>query len=230
MTWNPIVKLRSWLHRWIIGAHHPTLHSGEMTQEQAAINIAERARLGDQVAYAIICEVRDRAAAGDPTAKKSYDFLMKYTSDGNPHQNLNHYDASVGEEEAAAFASRMCGEEPFAVVVHEEVPKLASVAPLKAVVALAEGPSLLPQPDGTNLIREVGEAFDNPDEEQAFILGAKFCQESLHAMRNMSPEEQNALLLGVIMGNARRMQAMRDPNIPVSSHTPSVGWELGENC
>lgn len=222
----PIVSFKSWLRRWLQMEHTATMHGQPMTPEQAAADIAERARLGDQIAMAIICEVRDNAKKGDPTAKKAYKLLEAYTA-RNPHQNLNSFDPNIGEDEACDLATQICGEDYGAAVI-EAVPAVISQSPAKAVVTLANGPSLLPQEDGTNLIRTVAEKFEDPELRQAFATGAKHTVEALPLLKSMSHDAQHALFLGYILGQARCIQAVRETDTPLSVLSPMVGWEMGE--
>jgi hypothetical protein len=220
---------KSWLRKWLAIDTTASMHGAPMSMEQAAADIANRARLGDQVAMAIICEVRDNAKKGDPKAKQAFKLLDQYTREhANNPENLNHYDSTMGDDEAADLASTMCGEEvDYAVAIRQKAPAAIQASNRKAIVTLANGPSLLP--GERNLVREVGETFQTEEEKEAFILGARFCAKALAAMQDMTHEAQHALLLGYVLGTARKIQAVREPNMPISVQSRIAGWELGED-
>ncbi len=223
----PVTVLKGWLRKWLsIDTVTAKMHGEPMTMEQAAADIAERARLGDQVAMAIICEVRDNAKKGDPKAKQAFKLLDQYTRETSHKMNHNDSTSSVGDDEAADLAASMGGED-FAGAVIEKGPAAIEASNRKAIVTLANGPSLLPVA-GYNPIRDIGQRFQTDEEKDAFILGAKFCGKALAAMQEMSHEAQHALMLGYVLGTARKIQAVRLPNVPISVQSAVVGWELGE--
>lgn len=221
-------KFKGWIRRWVYSdTPHPVKMSGRPTTiADGAGQLVERARVGDQNAIALICQVRDNAKKGHPRAKQGYKALQVYIEN---HPVVSQ--SSIGEELAdeaevciiAEDVHNATFEGDYVEVVREMVPELASKSIPKAIVALANGPSLLKR-DGSTYITEVYDSLSDL-EKTMFERGYK---QGVSELASIPSGLQCAFLLGHILGTARAIQAVRLPGVPIRVLAPQTGSELGE--
>jgi hypothetical protein len=221
-----IAKLKNWLRNWLIEAPTPPQMGGilnPVTVSDGAGALVERSRAYDQNATALICEIRDRAKAGSPKAKKMAAALAAYIQK-NPIQSFMSFGQEELEIDQLCEEVNSCfGSEEYPEIVKLKVPDIASRSVNKAVVTLANGPSLLSR-HGSTLLQDVSATLEE-DEQKAFITGYRHGVEELNSIpRNL----QLPFILGHILGSAKRIQAVRLPGMPISVLSPSLGAELGE--
>lgn len=189
-----------------------------MNQKQAAASLVERARAGEQNAYATIVEIRKAAknpkAKRHKVAKKAFDYIKEYIRK-NPLK----------------FNSRpLIGAEPVPKEIlssihdtSETVPTLATVGQypfglLAAIVWLAAGPQL----DNTR-VGQIGDAFGYEIEGNMFAQGVR--GEPLAV--GFSPIAGACHCMGQCVREARGIQIVRNGG-PVAYLSPLAAWELGE--
>lgn len=224
-----LLKFKAWLRNWLMLDHQPSQMGGAgnpATISDGAAQLVERARAGDQNALAMICEIRDRAKAGNPRAKKSFQALEHFIKQ-NPFTQKPHFGQESVEVDLLCQDVQSCfaGEADYVETVTTKMPEIASLNVNKAVVTLANGPNLLPE-NGLSKVKEVSDALGDEDKQAAFKQGYQ------HGMRELDgvPEHlREAFILGHLFGTARRIQAVRIPGVPVSILSPGFGLELGEN-
>jgi hypothetical protein len=216
--------LKSWFRRWLL--EPPRINGGKPASiKEGAAQLVERARLGDQNAMALMKQVGENAKKKQPRAMKAYAELMTYIKANPVTKTMAFGEEMTDESELDSIAhgiqGMFAGENDYTEVVVSKVPDLALRNINKAVVCLANGPSLLPNDDNFKSVRE----SLSPEDEKAFMLGYKHGIKELDAV----PEKLHCpFLLGHVMGTARRIQAVRLPKVPVSVLSPQVGMELGE--
>jgi hypothetical protein len=216
---NLTAAIKSWFRDWINDETSIGWGGEPKTQEEGAKALVERSRLGDQVAMAGIVMVREQAKAGVQAAIVSKKLIEDYI-------RRNPVAASVGEDVASDLAaidlaSCIAGED-YAAAIFEKVPPLAAKSPQKAIVTLANGPSLI----DLSLCSEILDCLQGEDQCAAFKLGVEQAGEALAAMKHIPHEAQHALLLGYIIGKARCVQGARHPATPISILSKRAGQEL----
>lgn len=221
-----LLKFKSWLRHWLSADIHPQMSGRPTTIEDGAAQLVERARMGDQNAIALICQVRDNAKKGVPRAKAGMSALVKYIQ-ANPVVSQNTMGEEIENEvEANQLARKVCNacfEGDYVEVVREVVPDLASQSVPKAIVAIANGPSLLERDESTHIL-DVYKTLSKP-EKAMFKNGFRH---GISEMARIPGSLKCAFLLGHIFGTAHAIQAVRLPRVPVSVLSPQTGFELGE--
>lgn len=220
-------KFKGWLRRWVAADTHPAQMGGRpMTVNDGAAQLVERARMGDQNAIALICQVRDNAKRGNSRAQQGFKALQLYVENNPVASQGTMGEEIAGEVEANQLARQVCNaafEGEYVEVVRELVPNLASQSVEKAIVALANGPSLLPRDEST-YISDVYNTLSQP-EKKMFAVGYRH---GISELASIPSSLQCAFLLGHILGTARAIQAVRLPRVPISVLDPQTGFELGE--
>jgi hypothetical protein len=220
-----ISSLKAWLRR-LLDDGAAFGHEQPRSIEEAAMTLVERARSGDQNAVGMICEIRDNAARGIERAKKTNDAIGHYLKT-HPVEEDNSGD--FGEDpEADIMAEKLmtaigAEETDYVETVIKQLPPLANKNLKKAIVTIANGPSLVSNYRGA--IDAFCEALPE-NERDAFAFGATKTALALSAMRDMPHECQHALILGYVLGKARQIQCVRIPNCPVSYQSTIAGEEL----
>ena len=227
-TMQLLQKFKGWLRRWVTAddSRPPQMGARPTTVSDGAAQLVERARLGDQNALALICQVRENAKKGNPRAQEGFKALQLYV-ENNPVVSQGTMGEEIAEEAEVNLLAKEVNDaafgEDYVEVVRELVPDLATQSIPKAVVALANGPSLLNR-DGSTYITDVYETLSNA-EKKVFGLGYRH---GMAELVNIPSSLHCAFLLGHILGTARAIQAVRLPRIPISVLAPQTGFELGE--
>lgn len=184
-------------------------HQNKVRQD-AARDVVERARSGDQVAMGILAMVRDNAKKGDPKAQQSMRALERYVSK-NPPVRIGREASDITSPVASAALWK-----PDAT--NETIVKaLPLVGFWPGAVALSHGANL----DGTRL-DNLSEAIPE-GHRQAFKGGVVYWQKKTPDL-----EDERGWLLGRIVGLARCIQLVRLPHVSIALMCPVTAWELGE--
>lgn len=214
-----INRFKSWLRAWL--AESSVGFDGlPGTIDEAAKDLCERARAGDQNAIGMICEIRDNANRGEDRAKETHDAIGRYLKQNKAEVGSDPEADSMACEVLAGFGNE---GETYEDTVLKKVKPLAQKDLKKAVVTVANGPSLIKgYPD---LVASICESL--PEQEQkALAFGAYRCSLAMQAMQGMSHECQHALLLGYVLGKARAIQIVRLPYTPIGGQSRIAGEEL----
>jgi len=227
-TMQLLLKFKGWLRRWVYAdtAHPPQMSGRPTTVQDGAGQLVERARMGDQNALALICQVRDNAKQGNPRAKLGYKALQVYIENHPVVEQGTMGEDLADEAEVCIIAEDVndaAFEGDYVEVVREMVPDLAAKSIPKAIVALANGPSLLKR-DGSTYITEVYDSLTDM-EKTMFERGYK---QGVTELAAIPSSLQCAFLLGHVLGTARAIQAVRLPGVPIRVLAPQTGSELGE--
>lgn len=185
---------------------------GNHQRQDAARDVVERARSGDQVAMGILAMVRDNAKKGDAKAMQSFRAINRYISKNPPN--------SIGAEVSditnpnASKAIQALWMNPTNETVVKALP-LVGFWP--GAVALAHGPRL-----DEERLTEI-QAVIPEDARDEFKGGVKFWQ------KKAPPDASDQhWLIGRIIGLARCLQRLQIPTVPIASFCPFTAWELGE--
>lgn len=220
-----LLKFKAWLRAWLMMDGPKQLSAGSekpSSIKDGAAQLVDRARQGDQNAIALICQVRDNAQKKNPRAVKSFKALMKYVKQNPVTKTWSFGEETANLAELDSIAHGLFGgDEPYEQVIIEKVPELAAGSVNKAIVTLANGPSLMPE---EGRFQAVTDSLSEQDKE-AFMMGYKH---GVKELESIPIRLQCPFLLGHILGTARRIQAIRLPDVPVSVLSPQVGAELGE--
>jgi hypothetical protein len=193
------------------------------TMEEGARSLVERSRAGDQNAMALIAQIRQRALFGRDkipqnerlVAMTSYKLIGDYLQ--------NHPVGNIGVEGAEPPVSPR-----VLSFIHPDVPEWMPVAlpeclPKKkgfmaVVVRLANGRELTPD--------DLGRASQvmGPENANHVVAGA---------MKQAAPPgldhiARTAFVIGVCLGTAMTLQAVREGRAPIRMLSPEAAWELGE--
>lgn len=163
-----------------------------------AESLVRRSRQGDQNAMAIISEVRRNSLRGNKRAQLTHDLIGDY---------INHH--PMTEPEGMKF-----GEEDRSDDII-----------MSACVALANGPPLT-----VDAIKKLSTTFGNEDDSRLFVYGVVNCNRSgvKRFIQRLSGWKAQVGKLGLTVGQARKIQKVRDPSQPVQDFNPTIAWELGE--
>lgn len=229
--------LKVWIRKWVAeDTVHGEIARGPRTIEEGAAELMQRARTGDQVAMAQMMLIKDKA--NDPNApeheraKKSLAALWAYGK-AHPIQSDGSFGAELrksaeADRLARLMTSTMGSEEVYPRALVNMAPEIAKNSVSKAVVTLANGPSLLERGVQEPLIKVIADSIEDPQAREAFALGVKHSDQVAAAAQDLPPQCQAMLRLGYLLGQARKIQAVRLRQTPVSAFCPDVGWELGE--
>lgn len=169
-----------------------------------AFEVVERARAGDQVAMAIMAEVRDKAAKGDRQARRTAGQIKDYIKKNPPVQmGVDQLAMSLrGEESGATHFDKMRGANQKALRVLWKAPieKFAEtfikVSPFismwQGVMCVVHRASL--------------------DDKDPLVLSTNVKQSRM----------------GAIVRRAIRMRKLRNRAAPLSIYCRATGWEHGE--
>lgn len=202
--------------------------------QQTAIELAERARLGDQVAMGTLAMVRINAKKGDPRAKYTLAFLTKWIEQNPPETNKFGAELLVpsAQKELVILSHAIQTENPeeYSTAVLALVPSKGLPALECAAVTLANGPNIF-EHAGQERVVAISDALPEGMERKAFLFGlsnsGKLSKLAAIAARVM-PAVNRAMQLGFAVGLARRIQGVRLNNVPIALLSSSAAWELGE--
>jgi len=190
---------------------------------QAAKEVVERARAGDQNAMAMIVMVRDQAIQGNEKARESQRAILEYIRK-NPVQVADAFAHShVGEDAKQALAYVSKRGPVLGLIALFIIGSDSPDAMLNGSIILANGPRL------TNpRISAIGSAIDNDDERRLFYAGVCFKRIPPNLLQRCVPEQRPIINAGKCVGLARAIQEVRAPDSSLTKFSPVVGWEHGE--
>ncbi len=184
----------------------------ERAMFNAARDVVERARAHDQVAMAILAQVRDNAKKGEPRAKASLRIIQKYIK-SHPAQNFGVCDVTHCESLNTLWKLPSMPPDVAALAVINEAPKVTF---WQAIVSIVQGPP------GDALIVAVNEKMPEGVERDSFRRGVDW-------KKGMPAGAKGpAWSLGRIFGIGRAIQRLADETIPIAAFCPVTAWELGE--
>ncbi len=173
---------------------------GEKLKELAR-QVVERARQGDQNAMAIIAGVRDNNRKGNPRAAASFMCIRDYIT-----KNPIVADQFGAEQKA------------------QQVIAKAQEDGSKTVLNLANGPTIT-NPRIRHIAKQLG------PNARVFIYGMQNATQG-HKLASICTQlhmvQQGILEAGRLVGEAIRLQQVRQPGSSLSAYSPDIGWELGE--
>lgn len=178
-------------------------------RQNAARDVVERARSGDQVAMGILAVVRDNAKAGQETARQSLRAIEKYIR--------AHPPIAIGRK-------RMSADRPDAATALWQDRRVETI--LKALPLVEFWPGAVALSHGPRLDDQRLEALNAElnDETQTVFQGG------VNHWRSRAPAgvDGKAWHAGRIIGLARCLQRVRLPQVPIAILFPITAWELGE--
>lgn len=180
-----------------------------------------RSRAGDQNASALIMETAKAAKSGSKRAVHANSLISKYIAENPlPAPKLSAKpsvwsDAMIGY--IGELQSNFSGEAVVALV-----PIIGEFA----MTSLANGPNLT-----NDIINSIASEFGTEKEQHAFKFGVTNSKQSEKIKENVTTlpkSEAFALLIGCNVGEAKRVQLVRLPNVPLSILSDVVANELGD--
>ena len=189
----------------------------------AAKEVVERARAGDQNAMGMIAAVRDSAIKGSPRARESQRAILEYIR-SHPVQVADAFVHShIGEDAKQALAMVRRRGPVLGLVALFVLAEDGPDAMLTGSTILANGPPL------TNpRVAAIGEAIEDDDERRLFYAGVCFKRITPKFLHLCKPEKRPIVNAGKCVGMARSIQQVRLPNSKLGAFSPAVAWEHGE--
>ena len=212
----------------------------------AAENLVIRSRQGDENAMALIVGVRKAAAnKGNQKAQMAYALLQDYIK-RNPHDSrLNpriggeitpssnifsgHKRAVRGDVLALVEKTlkKPTSTVKYAAIVNTFIPNSGNTlaASSKAATVIANGPRI-----NKHLMLRLAKSLHKED-RTSFMIGIRLANHSnqaLKLLRRLPEATKRALHIGYVVGLARILQYVRNPNTEITPVWADVGYELGE--
>lgn len=224
--------MKKWLkkvRKWIAPKPLIPIDTGKTTLEQASIELVLRARQGDQNAIGTIVAVRENAMRGNSISQRAFSCIEKYAKSHPVREFVTFGEEKLREDrgDVIGHTAKKTLHEDYVSTVKGHVPALARCCFPKAVTLLADGPTLLRSDVAKPLIVEIAESL-TPEQRKAFSAGVKHARRAAPLVRELPPVCKDALILGVVIGMARKIQAIRVDSAPIRILCPHVAWELGE--
>jgi hypothetical protein len=192
--------------------------------KKRAANLVRRSRYRDQNATAEIVAIRESAEQGSERAKLACKYLWEYLK-SNPIGPDIGEDPKLPETTAivrAADSINTDDSQQYAEALITIVPTLTLI---QAVVALANGPSLLGEQINSR-IKDVFDTFQD-DEKFAFQHGFDSWKDRFD-VSNAEARIRLAWTIGRCLGYAQMIQYVRQNNTPFAPLCAKMAWELGE--
>lgn len=200
----------------------------EEEMKLAAESLVERARCGDQVAMANIVLVRKNKKKNFRAAK-AFSLIKNYIDEHPPKEVVRvgfNGDLETLDKSIVRLSDYIKKKNPTAFVA--AVKGMILDIGKYSITALANGPGLLG--DKNIYITEVEKSYP-ASEKKAFKIGYNYSNDSARIARYSRKIDKNsrtALAIGCMVGMARRIQAVRLPETPISVLSLDAAWELGE--
>jgi hypothetical protein len=201
---------------------------------QTIEDLVTRSRLGDQVASASLVVIGREADKGSKRAAEVKNLVLKYIKE-HPQEFETSTRFGIETPEKHQVVGDACllkkklwtGDYSGGGLVI-----LLLTLGEYSLGVLTHGPSLLKEDGQPNGIVEcIRESLATEKAVRAFDRGNRHANEDRMISRlaaRMTPEEQKALQLGMIIGMARRLQAVSIPTVPLAILCENAAWELGE--
>jgi hypothetical protein len=198
--------------------------------QQVCGDLVDRARAGDQNAMALITEVGKSAKLGSPKAKESKALIEKYIKD-NPPPKLN----SVGGIDIDTGWTRKMSQYVGTVQAAFEGDEVGDLQPIIALLPFMQEYGVTTLSNGPNLTNDIicciAANFPSEAEETAFKFGVANSDQADKMKKNIAKLNRPAayaVLIGCLVGEARRIQLVRNPKNPISILCKDAARELGE--
>lgn len=197
-------------------------------------DLVTRSRLGDQVASASLVVIGREAAKGSKRAIEVKEMVLDFIK-AHPQELETSTRFGIETPEKDQVVGDACllkkklwtGDYSGGGLV-----VLLLTLGEYSLGVLTHGPSLLKEDGQPNFIVEsIRESLASEKAVRAFDRGNKHSNNEAMINRlaaRMSVEEQKALQLGMIIGTARRLQAVSIPTVPLAILCENTAWELGE--
>jgi len=212
----------------------------QLAMRQESINLVRRARVGDQNARGMLMVVKQAAVKGNARARMSLQMIEEYIrrNPGKEKCRMSFGCTPVVQQIINRLHSRMGGDPgSYVRAVIEEVPQIPDAH--HAAVPLANNGDLLHDKggkparsrDGNPRIKGILNKLKTPQCHEAFMYGMQSCNRPLNKLQpqgEYSPDTHSALHIGRAVGIARKIQAVRLPNVSIATISPMAAWELGE--
>lgn len=193
--------------------------------ETASAGLVERARVGDQNAMAMLHEVSIAAKGGNAQAMAALQTIKSYIN-SHPVTSISG-EETVADDQAARKLNHFTQTEDLA----QYVKALLIIVPAiqnsdKAAVVLSHGPDLWACAER---LAAIASAFQNDSQKKAFALGVANSGNTEQIMSfgsEMGAEDGQALNIGYCVGIARRIQAVRRPDMSIAIISKAAANEL----
>jgi hypothetical protein len=203
-----------------------------MNQQDAAVELVVRSRAGDQVAMAMIAEMRRAALKGNRRAANGLRLVREYIQK-HPYENTGFgFDRlpqrrPVNPTLRAQFLACLKNAKEYVRGMLGLVPKLGPEHLNFASAALANSVNLLPSAGKTSpRVSAIGDSL-TPEDKKAYVYGMQTFRGN-PKLANMTGTQLDAFLAGAAVGLARAIQTVRLPDAPIGPLSPMAAWELGE--
>ena len=197
-------------------------------------DLVTRSRLGDQVASATLVVIGREAKKGQTRAITVREQVLNFIKK-NPQKAREATVFGIETPEKELIVGDAC---LLKRNLHQNTFTGAGLVLLLltlgeySIGVLTHGPSLLLDKGNENsIVSALRCALKEPQHVEAFDVGNEHSEDSRitsNIASRMTPEEKKALQLGMIVGRARRLQAVSNPLVPLAILCPMTAWELGE--
>lgn len=195
-------------------------------------DLVTRSRLGDQIASASLVVIGREAKKGQKRAIQVRDQVLDYIKK-NPQKTQESVAFGIDTPPKDMIVGDAC---LLKRNLHQNSFSGAGLAVLLlslgeySIGVLTHGPSLLKDGGKPNpIVSSIRDALSDPQHVAAFDVGNECHEDAVTKVaRRMGVEEKKALQLGMIVGRARRLQAVSNPHVSLAILCPMVAWELGE--
>lgn len=196
--------------------------------QKVCSELVTRSRAGDQNAMALIVEVGKAAKAGSPKAIESKRLIEEYIKN-NPPPKLNNVGGQIDNGWSGKMADYVGTVQASFEGDVDDLECILILLPLMntyGVTTLANGPQL-----GNDIISEFGATFESEEEEHSFFFGVSNSDQVDKISKNitnLNSDCARAVLIGCIVGEAQRIQLVRNPKNPISILCKDAARELGD--
>lgn len=157
-------------------------------------------------------ELVERARQGDQNAMAIIALVRDNSKKGNPRAKCSY-----------EFIHEYIQTHPIATFGADSKRRKARSEYDWACPLLANGPALT-----KTRISQVAGIFGNEEDRRAFLFGVSRAERAQAAPGALDDAQAKVFKIGKIIGQARKLQAVRQPNSRISAFDPMIGWELGE--
>jgi hypothetical protein len=191
-----------------------------MNIQEAAANLVERSRSGDQNATASIIVVREEAKKGSARARAAFKALMAYARGHSPASSAFAGDGRRQQLPMPANAlSGLLSRHPrvfFAALINARQYQNGLIG---AIIALSTQRAFT-----DSRVAGMASCFESRGDRAAFLYGVR----NISATSTMPQPSNPAVSFGRAIGMARAIQNVADGYAPIATISPSAAWELGE--
>jgi hypothetical protein len=184
-----------------------------------------RARAGDQNAMGLLVEVGKSAKVGSPRAIESKRLIEEYIRLNPPPKKSTTRQQNTWTQSIANYVNAM--QASFSGEPDELGDCIIAIIPFMGpygATTLANGPEL-----NNDIINLISSAFGSDAEEHAFLFAIANADQSDSIIKNISKLNKDAayaILIGCVVGQAKRIQMVRLPGTPISVISKKAEEEL----